>query len=248
MKKYGSVFALFTRNTFYKILFIMGVMTGVELFWFHQRLMWITPYEAWEAGLMPAEEYSLEWLIDRSNGYGWFCIGFTLVTVVLCWNLCNFGSKSSYTLWRMRITEKKILFMQSTYNVLCYILLFAVQMGIFLIQYHMYCGYIKNVTNQTLFLAFYRNAFMHSILPLEDSFRWVLNFIIVLSCSIGAALFSYIQRRGKMAWSMLVMLACILLGFERELGDQMILITAFLAFAIAGTMLYRQVFQKKDES
>ena len=148
----------------------------------------------------------------------------------------------------MRITEKKILFMQSIYNVLCYTMFLAAQTGIFLIQYQMYCGYIKNVTNQTLFLAFYRNAFMHSILPLEDSFRCGMNLIIILSCSIGTALFSYIQRRGKMAWSMLVMLACILLGFERELGDQMILITAFVTFAISGTMLYRQVFQKKDEA
>jgi len=248
MKKYVSVFELFTRNTFYKILLIIGGMAGIECFWFRQKMIEITPYAAWEAGLMPAEEYSLEWLIDRSNGYGWFCIGFTLVTAVLCWNICNFGSNSSYTLWRMRITEKRILFMQMIYNGLCYTLFLAAQTGIFLMQYHMYCGYIKNVTNQTLFLAFYRNAFMHSILPLEDSFRWIANMLIISSCSVGAALFSYIQRRGKTAWSVLVMLACILLGFEKELGDQTILITALVVFTIAGTTFYRHVFQKKDES
>lgn len=75
MKKYASIFELFTRNTFYKIMLIITAMAGAQLFWFCQKLMEWVPGEVLELEMMPVEDYSLEWVVDRSNSYGWFCIG-----------------------------------------------------------------------------------------------------------------------------------------------------------------------------
>ena len=46
------------------------------------------------------------------------------------------------------------------------------------------------LNNQTVFLAFYRNAFMHSILPLEDVLGWLILGLYIVMTGILAANFA----------------------------------------------------------
>ena len=111
-------------------------------------------------------------------------------------------------------------------------------------------GYVaqsEHVTNQTVFLAFYRNDFMHSILPLEGAMRWITNILILLGCGMSAAVFTYLQRRGKVAWSLFVVVACVLVGFVQELGELLALVTAFIVVVIVALTAYFHVFQKKED-
>lgn len=221
-------------------------MGSVQIFLYKQKLdEW---FYATKVGLELAEasRYSFEWTIEHSIGQRVFGIAFVIVTLFLVWNGTNQGSRSHYTLQRLQVSEKGIFMMQSIYNGLCYVLLLGVQLLIFLVQYSMYANRTKDITNQTLFLAFYRNDFMYSVFPLEGGLRWTMNILIIVSCGVSAAVFTYLQRRGKIAWSLFVVVACIGLGFVQEIGEMLIIVTALLTSCIAGITAYWHVFKKQE--
>ncbi len=247
LKKYVSVFELFTRNTIYKIAMLLTAMGTVQILLFRRVMEAYIPMAAYDFVVM--EYYSLEYMIDESHSAVFLAIAFVLLTAVLCRNGCNIGSKSSYTMQRLQVTEKKVFLMQCIYNSLCYGLLLGVQVAVFLIQGSMYTAYSEHVTNQTVFLAFYRNDFMHSVLPLDGGMRWVTNFIFVVGCGVSAAVFTYLQRRGKTAWSLFIVIACILVGFIRELKYQYLgLGFAIVIGIIAGFTVYWHVLCRKGDS
>ena len=84
--------------------------------------------------------------------------------------------------------------------------------------------YLKNlpdeviITNQTMFLAFYRSTFMHSILPLEDAPGWIILTLIAVTGAVATAEFTRLQRGGKFGFELLVLVAAVLVYMPRELG------------------------------
>ncbi|MBQ8279219.1 MAG: hypothetical protein IJZ23_05205 [Roseburia sp.] len=248
MKKYISIFELFARNTIYKLWLILIAMGIVQIVMFWRAMAEWAPIGVAEYGILEAVEYyGLEWMVDRSNSAGFMGVAFVLMTAVLCWSGCNIGSKSNYTIQRLQVSEKAVFIMQSLYNSFCYVLLLGVQLAVLLVQCRMFIEQSDNVTNQTVFLAFYRNEFMHSVLPMESGFRWFMNGVLIICCGVAAALFTFLQRRGKTAWTLLVTVAAILLGFVQELGNQLILVTAIVVFIIVGLATYFHVFQKNED-
>lgn len=247
MKKYISIFELFARNTIYKLLLVLLAMGTAQITMFRKAMSEWIPVEYYDLDFQAIEHYSLEYMVDRSNSPIFLGIAFVLITAILCWNSCNIGSKSSYTLQRLQVKEKTIFIMQSIYNSFCYVLLLGAQIVVFLLQAGLYVAQSEHVTNQTVFLAFYRNDFMHSILPMEGTMRWIANIFILLGCGTSAAVFTYLQRRGKVAWSLFVIVACVLVGFIQELGEQLELVTAFIVVAIVVLTAYCHVLQKKED-
>lgn len=247
MKKYISIFELFARNTVYKILFVLLAMGAAQITMFQKAMSEWIPVDYYDLDFQAIEHYSLEYMVDKSNSPVFMGIAFVLITAVLCWSGCNLGSKSSYTLQRLQVKEKTIFIMQCIYNSLCYVLLLGAQVAVLLVLCGMYVEQSDNVTNQTVFLAFYRNEFMHSVLPMEGMMRWSANILILLGCGTSAAVFTYLQRRGKVAWSLFVVVACVLVGFIQELGGQLELGTAFSAVIIVALTVYYHVFQKKED-
>ena len=76
------------------------------------------------------------------------------------------------------------------------------------------------LTNQTVFLAFYRSQFMHDVLPMEDTVgRFILGFYIV-GTGILAAYFAKNQRKGKITWALIVFVVLAVFVFQRNLGDE----------------------------
>ncbi len=247
MKKYLSIFELFARNTIYKILFVLVLMAAVQTGLFYKSMHAWIPVDLYDVDFQAIEHYSLEWMVDESKLLWFTGVAFVCITAILCRNCCNVGSKSSYTIRRLQVTEKCIFVMQSLYNIACYLLLSGVQTVVLFGLGNYYVQTAGSVTNQTLFLAFYRNEFMHSMLPLEGTAHWIMNMLIIVSCGISAAVFTYLTRRGKVAWSLLVVVACVVLGYVQELGSQMNMVTAILTVSIAGFSAYYHVFKKKED-
>lgn len=215
MKRYLSVFEMIIRCSIYKVLGILGIMIALEAGLL--AFAWNQPI----ATMQPSLE---EW-IERS----WICIPFLFaywgVTKVLSSSGTNVGSMQAYTLQRLRIAEKRVNLLQCIYNIFCYTLLWMTQVLVFFVASGVYMKYKTGaiLTNQTIFLAFYRNTFMHSILPMEDIFGWfTLAFFIVLG-GILTTLFSHKQRQGKTDWALIVFVALIAIFFQRKLGAEPIL-------------------------
>ena len=218
MKKYSSVFEMIVRSSIYKVLFLLGIMVITEAVCF--SLSMISP-----SGVN-IEEY-----INQSLFSTIFQIAYLLVTAVLVFYGMNMGSMQSYTLQRLRIREKNIFWLQALYNALAYVLLWGVQLVMILISASVYYknlpeGHIH--TNQTLFIAFYRSEFMHSILPLEDAPGWWVLILILVSSAFTTAVFTKLQRIGKFGFELFILVGAVLVSFPRAVGEEFV----FLVIAI----------------
>lgn len=86
---------------------------------------------------------------------------------------------------------------------------------------------------QSIFLAFYRNGFLHSLLPLEEVSRYARNGILILCLGITSAYYPVRQRTGKVGTELIV-LVCILIPFFASgvggfINDLFLSVTAIIA-------------------
>lgn len=217
MKKILSIFELLVRNTIYKMLIVFAALGVVEIVCFWNKIQEQIALQSQQEGIVGSG--SLEFIVDSSSQFGWYTVAFVLITAILGFSTCNFGSVQSYTLKRLRVSEWELFWMQSVYNFLCYILLMGVQLGLLFVMGDLYRNYNTDVTNQTMFLAFYRNAFMHSILPMEEWLRFIMNLFLYGGMAVTAASVPYFQRNGKIIWEGVVVMGILAVGFEAELGS-----------------------------
>ena len=235
MKRYISVLQMIIRSSIYKVLSVLAIMIAVESI----LLMY-----AWNQPIASLEPSLEEW-VERS----WICVPFLLaywlVTKVLASSGTNVGSVQSYTLQRLRISENKVYLLQCIYNIFAYVLLWVTQV---LMLFGVSAFYMKFktgtiLTNQTVFLAFYRNKFMHSVLPMEDIFGNFILIFYIVGTGILAAYFARCQRNGKMAWSLILFVALAVFVFLRNLGDEPIVMS--MISLMWGTYILSQALFKK---
>lgn len=213
MKKQLSVFNLMATSSIYKITALLGIMGIIEFFLFRRAML---------AGPDPGTgTFHIEYVFDHSLAFWIFSIALVILTVLLCLTGYETSSKQGYTLMRLSISEKNVFILQALYNTLCYFLLWSIQLLIvFILGFY----FVKNapeeyVTNQTLFLAFYRNDFLHALLPFEDIAIWAKNLVTFLAFGICSSGFTYAQRRGKRGFELLLLLGAAIIFFAAPLGE-----------------------------
>lgn len=220
MKKYLSVFEMITRSSIYKVLGVLIAMVCAEV---------ITCAISWQQPLAFMKPTIEEW-VDQSYLLVIFIVAYFLMNAVLVLHGTNIGSIQAYTLQRLRIPEKSVYRLQCLYNILCLGLLWVTQLAVLLGISAFYMQYKANVvkTNMTVFLAFYRNEFMHSILPLQDVGGWAMLVFFIVSTGIFAARFTKSQRGGKLDWTLVVFLAAFCMFFPKGLGEPPIFVIVTL--------------------
>lgn len=193
MRKHLSVLAFIARQSILKILSLFLIMAGIQfaLFYAVPKSETLT-----NGGIYTV---MLEEVFDESKIVWVFGIAFLLLTFVLARTGCNFGSHPSYTLRRLSVSEKTVFLWQFAYNTACFFIfwVFETLVVYLLAKYYIVSVDSSAVHEQTLFLAFYRNDFLHSLLPLESVTSWYRNIIYVVTMSIVSAAFPYKRRRGK---------------------------------------------------
>lgn len=227
MKRYLSVFEMIARSSIYKVLLIIAGMVMAQAIVFYQKVM---------AGGM----YSLESYIYECDFGISFRIAYVLITIVIVLPGMNLGSVQSYTLQRLRIKESKVFWLQVLYNFVAYVLLWGIQLMTLLTMavFH-YQKFADNGiwNNQTLFLAFYKSEFMHTMLPLEDGLGWFVLVSMGLISALTAAEFTKRQRCGKFGFELVVVVIITLIGITRNIGDvpQYLMITYAIVYLVLGT-------------
>lgn len=201
MKQHLSVFMLMVRSSFYKILGLLALMAVAEATLFHFAL---------DGGA------NLEHVVKYSRITYPFYIVFVLLTLLLCSAGCEFGSKTGYTLRRLSISEKRVFFWQCVYNTAAYLLFWAVQVLVAVALCTAYVTVFADspyITHQTLFLAFYRSDFLHSLLPMENILFWVRNLLFFVSLGVTTAHFPYSQRRRSKFYHIYLLAPLFLVSF-----------------------------------
>lgn len=232
MKRYQSVFEMITRSSIYKVLLVVGGMLVAEAILFWNALMYL--------GGACLEEH-----IDQSYYSIVFKIAYVLITIAIVFPGMNIGSTQTYTLQRLRIKERWIYGLQIIYNLLAYMILWGAQLAMLLVSAVLYQKYLPKGalwTNQTLFIAFYRNDFMHSILPLEDGPSWWVLGLIGVSTAILTAEFTKQQRNGKFVFELLGLMVTAIIVFPREMGFEFVFLVIVLVFVYI-TMIIRRLLQ-----
>ncbi len=235
IRAHASVFGLYARSSIGKVLGILLLMSGVQMALF-AKFYFLDHADG-------KQIYSFLDYIEMSKVF-WICIvGFLLITVTLCVTGTEYGSKTSYTLKRLSVSEKSTFFYQAMYNMFVYILFGAVQLVVVFVMGRIYVETVVTdiPQTQTLFLAFYQNHFLHALLPLEDVLLWWRNFSWLIALGIVTAEFPYVQRRGsKINIALIVMIAMVILfgGTSWGIGDDPInpgancIVTSFVAYMI----------------
>jgi hypothetical protein len=241
MKKHLSVLMLVARSTIYKLLAVIFVMAAAEgaLFYFVLNKALV----AQSAGLTPA---GLEQLFVQSRAAWVYAVSFLLVVALLCMTGCEYGSKQGYTLRRLSVSERSIFLWQAAYNTFCFIFLWAAQIVIVFALCTLYLAKAdpSAVSGQTVFLAFYRSSFLHSLLPLEETSRYIRNGILALGLGVSSACFSFRQRRSEVGAEIIALTSLSLVFFARGVGslgnDVLVLLLSAAVTAEAIARVYRK--------
>ena len=244
MKKHLSVFGFFARSSFFKVFLILLAMCAVEITFFHFELQdALEAYEVVGSG-MP----SLERMFMRAATNVYFRVALVFISIVICLPGCEFKSNTSYTLRRLSISERATFFHQAAYNTLVYMMLIAVQLiTVFgLSQYYLSAVPKECISNQTILLAFYRNDFLHSLLPLEDVGLWIRNGLLVITFGLATAEYPYRQRRHKFSSTELALVVYTIVWFDQSIGQLgHVITTGVVALMLIGTTIY--TLTRKDE-
>lgn len=205
-----SLWALLAGGSIYKILTVLVILAVGQCALFYGSL-------TWQAEQNRLAEADFETLFSLSGGNGFylcayeflFLAAFALImfTLIRC-ETVNSGSIFYYTLRRLRVSQRHLFFVETVYNFLCFVLLFAVQICVILWMYRLYMNRIPGdpVSHQIAFLAFYRVPFLHNLLPLAETGKWVRNLLMLLAVSMDAATEKAGQRkRGFQTWYCLVL-------------------------------------------
>ncbi len=252
MKKYLSVFAMLARGSFLRVLVLLCLMAAGQCGRFLHRLQnELTLYGSRvQQFAEDAEEVTrLEQFFDFTTVSGTFGAAFLLVCIVLCLPGCGYGSVCGYTVRRLRISERAVFVLQALYNAMVFVILWAAEVLICLLLCHAYVTSAAPslVSHQTVGLAFYRNNFLHSLLPMADITVWIRNIIMLAVLSLAAASFPYKQRRGKFAADIVSYALLTVIFFTRTVGDGFnTFVTVFFGLCIAAEVIWR-VFANENE-
>ena len=220
MKKHSSVFMLMARSTIYRVLGLLILMAIAEAGLFWLRL---------QQGAIDGN-FSLEAIISESR-LSWACAAFFLfVNVILSWG--SYTISDAYTAARLSVSGKAVYLWQCIYNSLCYLLFWMVQIliGIGLCRVYEAMAPAEFVSNQTVFLAFYRSKFLHSFLPFEDTWVWIRNILLVVALGICSSRIPGKNR--KIGIGSCFLIAATGVFFVQGIGEAVALIIAAIVCAV----------------
>ncbi len=225
MKQHLSVLELAARTTLYKYLCLLVIMAATEIALFTMALR----------KMITGAPISLEQLINESHINIVCGTCFLILCTLLSMTGCETGSRLRYTLQRLSVSEKASAFWWAGYNAVCFLLFWAAQVMIALLLCRLYVRQIDPVyvSDQTIFLAFYRNDFLHSLLPLEEISRYIRNGILILFLGLCCSCFSYRLRHDEKGIAIIVLAVTVAINFSKEAGNfRNDMLTVFIAFCI----------------
>lgn len=209
MNKHSSVFMLMLRGMLFPVLGVLALMAVVQTALF-------------QFTLSRAEIYCLEELFYQSRISVICGIAFLLVTVWMGHLYRDAGGRQSLTLRRLSVSERSVFFWQAICNIGCYLIFWAVQVGILLFLSRLFCwsADAEAFTNQSVLLAFYRNSFLHAMLPLADIIFYVRNILLILTLGLSLAFNALSSRHEQWAPETFAVIAATFLLFPQPSNNE----------------------------
>lgn len=247
IKKYLSVFAMLVRASFGRVILLLIVMAAGQLGLFASDLRnHLLIYAA-----RPAEFPTFLETMLRFPVFIWpVAAAFSVLCVLLCLPGCGYSAKCGYTLRRLNISERSVFVLQTLCNAVMFFLFWAAEVVVCLAACRMYAAAVDPslVSHHTVPIAFYRNDFLHSFLPMADTTVWIRNGIMLLVLAMTTALFPYKQRRGKFGADMVCYALLTGIFFRRSIGDGFnTFLTIFCGLILMAEVIHYVWIREEDE-
>lgn len=219
MKRIASLLMLAARSTLWKAagITLASCLTEAGLF--------LAALSGWQDTVRTAYyEYSnpmgLEGLLMQYPLSWCFRIGLVLVCAVLAFLGWEGSSRVSYTLRRLSVGHRALTLLWAGYGFFCLLFFWAAHLGTLLALCAAALPRLAPEFSgpQALFLACYRDPYLHSLLPLDDCLLWVRNLSMCAALGTAAASFSFQRRMGRRAFAILPLAALSALCFPLPMG------------------------------
>ena len=187
LKAHLSVAGLYLHSIIYKLLVALLAMAAIETALFYWRGLRQTSFD---------EAVSASWLIVV------FFAAF-LAAAVICMSAgaSKNQSKVAYTFRRLRISERAAYLWHFACCIITMLLLWAAQAAVLYGLSKLWASAPRDLPaaasvfgSQGIYLAYFRNNFLHAIVPLQDGIKLAADIVQILS--IGAAC-SYLQIKSR---------------------------------------------------
>ena len=196
MKRIASLLMLAARSTLWKAagITLASCLTEAGLF--------LAALSGWQDTVRTAYyEYSnpmgLEGLLMQYPLSWCFRIGLVLVCAVLAFLGWEGSSRVSYTLRRLSVGHRALTLLWAGYGFFCLLFFWAAHLGTLLALCAAALPRLAPEFSgpQALFLACYRDPYLHSLLPLDDWPLWARN--LSMCAALGTAAASFSLSRGS---------------------------------------------------
>lgn len=214
MRQHASVLMLAARGSLYKVLALLAAMAGAETGLFLLSLKRLTAEAARSMSAAAAElagdpgawerlitQPSLERVFTGSGIQLVFSAGLIVLMLLLTLNGGLSARRANDTLRRLSVSQRAITLWNVVYNLAVILIFWAAQLITALALCRVYLGQAdpSAITDQTVFLAFYRQGFLHGLLPMADIDRWVYQIALTAGLAITAACGACRLRHGRAA-------------------------------------------------
>ncbi len=205
MKKYLSVFAVTARESIWRISFLWLISAVLQTVFFYREMF----SEKVQGTRLVSEAFSP--YEDKITVPVIFALTLLLTGILLMKTGMEFRTKTGYTLRRLRITEKQVYLIQSSYNCLMIFLLFLFETAFCFALVNWGTTFFdpKYITNQTVYLTFYSSEFLQNMFAGRNILKAARNIFIIISLGFNLSAFSYLWRRGsKYIFGVVLLVAC----------------------------------------
>ena len=189
-KCFLSMWALLAKCSIYKILAVLLVMVLAEGVVFSMTLGGFCVNGELEAGISEGMEIGALYRVFENRGfYPIFVAASGFVYFILVWTQRRLENENGVALQRFRMSWKGFYIIKAVYNVLCLLLLFAVQVWamfgmLWIFRWEAGMG---QTGGQLYLYAFYGVRFLHCLLPVADVGKWLRNLLLVAALAMTAA-------------------------------------------------------------
>ena len=239
MKNNMSVIILFQKQALKAILPVLAAMPVLE------GILFFTL-----TGTLRADgAFWLEELVEKSAMWWVFWIAFAAVCILLIRAAADGTGRPSYSLQRLAISKQNLFACRVLALVITFLLLWAVQILTVFLLLSLVCSNpaYSCFSSQSVFLAFYRNDFLHNLLPMEDWLCWLRNLALFFGLSTSAAYCTLPQDESEKKSNLLFLLhiSSLIISFSWTLGSNWMNVLAILCSGCCTVSILCKIFRKE---
>ncbi len=202
MKKHLAVLAIASR-TIWQVLAVILLTAAVQTAIFAAMpAEWTETYDYMTQNGPVTQEVVYRLCLEETFDKGQIglvaAVGFVAMCALLCFKTSGYGSRVQYTVARLGVREETLNLWWMAYHTACVILFWMSQILVTYLLCRLFLGRTapEYINGQTVVLAYYRQPYLHNLMPGVDVACWIRNGL--LAPMLGAALSYYamVQRRG----------------------------------------------------